>query len=187
MTTIDPCSATHPTLGYPCERGTHAGPHAAYGLSWVDLPDDLPPIQHMAAVGLVGMEIQHPSGECAWCDAERWRSPIPSAVAGFRPEQIAAAREILDDDSQWTNTLEDRVMRPVLRDLLDAFDAFRARLATSEAERERYRVALERTAAIDCMMACDALPGHLKCPPCDARATLRRIAALAPNTEGEGT
>ena len=88
MTTIEPCSATHPTLGYPCERGTHAGPHAAYGLSWVDLPDDLPPIQHMAAVGLVGMEIQHPSGECAWCDAERWRSLIPSAVAGFHPDQV---------------------------------------------------------------------------------------------------
>ena len=30
----------------------------------------------LAAVGLVGMEIQHPSGECAWCDALRWRERI---------------------------------------------------------------------------------------------------------------
>lgn len=32
------------------------------------------PIPHQAAKGIDGWVIEHPTGECAWCDAERWRS-----------------------------------------------------------------------------------------------------------------
>ena len=36
------------------------------------------PVLHLPTIGLppLAMEIQHETGECAWCDAERWRNHV---------------------------------------------------------------------------------------------------------------
>lgn len=41
--------------------------------------DDPGPPVHQAAVGLTGWQVQHPTGECAWCDAMRWRGLVAAA------------------------------------------------------------------------------------------------------------
>ena len=33
-------------------------------------------VPHQAAAGYPGAVVEHPSGECAWCDALRWRERI---------------------------------------------------------------------------------------------------------------
>ena len=79
MVVVNLCSINHPD-GRPerCVRNLyHPGQHA-----WIvgeNIASDVPtgPIIHMAAKGLVPQtDIQHPDGECAWCDAERWRQQL---------------------------------------------------------------------------------------------------------------
>ena len=80
------CEERHPGLGYQCERDLdHPGEHDAFGLEWLR-PTAVPgPILHLATPGYPGgADIQHPSGECVWCDAERWRKFV-RACPELRP------------------------------------------------------------------------------------------------------
>lgn len=70
----DTCTQFHPTLGYPCERhADHPGRHRdRWENVWEDV--DHGPVIHQPTPGYPGgIDVQHPSGECAWCDAQRWR------------------------------------------------------------------------------------------------------------------
>ena len=60
-----------------------------------DIPEAREPeaeavVPHQAAEGYPGAVIEHPSGECAWCDALRWRELVEAAGDG--PDlQVASA------------------------------------------------------------------------------------------------
>jgi hypothetical protein len=78
------CNATNPPFLEGCVRPLdHLGKH-----SWVEGENIPPPwipvpVIHLAVSGMPDgtMEIQHDSGECVFCDAERWR-----ILAGIKGE-----------------------------------------------------------------------------------------------------
>ena len=82
------CNATNPPFLEGCVRPLdHTGKH-----SWVEGENIPPPwipvpVIHLAVSGMPDgtMEIQHPSGECVFCDAERWRkgSHEPTCSTGY--------------------------------------------------------------------------------------------------------
>ena len=85
---LNTCEAAHPTLRYRCPLSLgHEGPHECNGATWVDTPAG--PVVHLATSGpALGIDIQHPSGDCVWCDAQRWRNVIATydgQGVGFDP------------------------------------------------------------------------------------------------------
>jgi hypothetical protein len=50
------------------------------------LPEDYP--RHLPAVGLVGWIPEHESGDCAWCDALRWREVADQHIGTGRWKRI---------------------------------------------------------------------------------------------------
>ena len=69
------CTEHHPTLGYLCIEGDpfHGRHEDAYGNHWYRPVGPPPPVTHLPVVGWTETSIEHPTGECVWCDAERWR------------------------------------------------------------------------------------------------------------------
>ena len=66
-----------------------------------DIPEAREPeaeavVPHQAAEGYPGAVIEHPSGECAWCDALRWRELVEAAGAGPDLQVASAFAAILD-------------------------------------------------------------------------------------------
>ena len=73
-------------MGTSADRGQRPGDGSGGGQGGEGPPQDTPEagepeaeavaVPHQAAAGYPGAVIEHPSGECAWCDALRWRERI---------------------------------------------------------------------------------------------------------------
>ena len=75
------CGDPHPTLGYPCyfppgHEGHHEDP---FDNRWESVAPS--PVVHQAVAGYPGgIDVQHRSGTCYWCDAERFRSLLRQGI-----------------------------------------------------------------------------------------------------------